>query len=100
MEAARWYRRAAEQGVAFAQFNLGVRYVNGQGVARDPVQAYQWFSVAAQSLLGKEADTAKQARDSVKAQLAPEQLARAEELVRSWRAKRESAGAPVVTPRR
>ena len=77
VEAAKWYRRAAEQGVAFAQFNLGVRYVNGQGVARDPVQAYRWFSVAAQSLLGREADTARQARDSVKAKLNPEQLARA-----------------------
>jgi hypothetical protein len=86
--------------VAFAQFNLGVCYVNGQGVTRDPVQAYQWFSVAAQSLLGKEADTARQARDSVKAQLTPEQLARAEELARSWRAKPETIGAPVATPRR
>jgi hypothetical protein len=99
-EAVKWYRRAAEQGVAFAQFNLGVRYVNGQGVARDPVQAYQWFSVAARSLLGKEADTARQARDSVKAQLSPEQLARGEELVRSWRAKPEATSAPVATPRR
>ena len=67
---------------------------------RDPVQAYRWFSVAAQSLLGKEADTARQARDSVKAQLAPEQLARAEELARSWRAKPEPSDAPVATPRR
>jgi TPR repeat protein len=99
-EAVKWYRRAAEQGVAFAQFNLGVRYVNGQGVARDPVQAYQWFSVAARSLLGKEADTARQARDSVKAQLSPEQLARGEELVRSWRAKTEATSEPVATPRR
>jgi uncharacterized protein len=100
VEAAKWYRRAAEQGVAFAQFNLGVRYVNGQGVARDPVQAYRWFSIAAQSLLGREADTARQARDAVKAQLTPEQLARAEELARTWRAKPEPTGAPVATPRR
>jgi hypothetical protein len=99
-EAVKWYRRAAEQGVAFAQFNLGVRYANGQGVERDPVQAYQWFSAAAQSLLGKEADTARQARDSIKAQLTPEQLARGEEMVRSWRAKPEAPGAPSATPRR
>ena len=96
-EAVRWYRRAAAQGVAFAQFNLGVRYVNGQGVERDPVQAYLWFSVAVQSLLGNEADTARRARDSVKAQLKPEQLARGEEMVRSWRVTPE---APAATPRR
>ena len=99
-EAVKWYRRAAEQGVAFAQFNLGVRYANGQGVARDPVLAYQWFSVAARSLLGKEADTARLARDTIKAQLNPEQLARGEEMARSWRAKPEPVGPPVATPRR
>ncbi|MGH7396516.1 MAG: tetratricopeptide repeat protein, partial [Candidatus Rokuibacteriota bacterium] len=96
-EAVTWYRRAAEQGVAFAQFNLGVRYANGQGVARDPVQAYQWFGVAAQGLLGKEADIARLARDSIKATLSPEQLARGEEMLRSWRPPPEPAGAPTAT---
>jgi hypothetical protein len=96
----RWYRRAAEQGVAFAQFNLGVRYANGQGVARDPVQAYQWFSVAAQGLLGREAETARRARDAIKAELTPEQVAHGEELARSWRPKPEVTGAPAATPRR
>ncbi len=93
-------RSAADRGGATAQYQLGVRYATGEGVARDPAQAYQWFSVAARSLLGKEADTARQARDSVKAQLSPEQLARGEELVRSWRAKPEATSAPVATPRR
>jgi TPR repeat protein len=96
----KWYRRAAEQGVAFAQFNLGVRYANGQGVARDPVQAYRWFGVAAQGLFGREADTARRARDSIKAELTPEQVARGEELVRGWRPKPEATGAPSATPGR
>jgi hypothetical protein len=76
-----------------------VRYANGQGVERDPVQAYRWFTVAAQGLLGKEAETARQARDSVKALLTPEQLARGEALVKSWRPTPEAPGA-VATPRR
>jgi hypothetical protein len=71
-----------------------VRYANGQGVERDPVQAYRWFSVAVQGLLGKEADIARQARDSIKVQLTPEQLARAEELVNGWRAKPEAPATP------
>jgi hypothetical protein len=86
--------------VAFAQFNLGVRYANGQGVERDPVLAYQWFSLAAQGLLGKEAETARQARESIKTTLTPEQTARGEELVKTWRAKPEPAGPATATPRR
>ena len=99
-EAARWYRRAADQGVAFAQFNLGVRYANGQGVERDPVLAYQWFSLAARGLLGQEADAARRARDSIKVTLTAQQLARAEEMVRAWQPRPERAGEATVTPRR
>jgi len=32
VEAARWYLKAAEQGFAVAQFSIGVRYYEGQGV--------------------------------------------------------------------
>ena len=46
-EAARWYRTAAEQGHAAAQFSLGVMYSNGEGVPQDLVQGYAWASVAA-----------------------------------------------------
>ncbi|GBL24036.1 secretory immunoglobulin A-binding protein EsiB [Opitutia bacterium] len=30
-----WYRKAAEQGLAEAQYNLGGCYANGIGVAKD-----------------------------------------------------------------
>jgi len=33
-EAARWYRKAADQGGVAAQFNLGVMYYEGQGCRR------------------------------------------------------------------
>ena len=46
-EAARWYRKAAEQGYALAQFNLAVMYDQGQGVARDQAEAAKWFRKAA-----------------------------------------------------
>ena len=32
-EAARWYRLAADQGHAGAQYNLGLMYANGRGCA-------------------------------------------------------------------
>ena len=42
-----WYRRAAETGLAEAQFNLAHCLVMGQGVARDDVEALSWMLKAA-----------------------------------------------------
>lgn len=41
------YQKAAEQGLAQAQFNLGVCYYNGEGVARDRTAAKRWLQRAA-----------------------------------------------------
>jgi hypothetical protein len=46
-EAMRWYRIAADQGSAAAQFYLGAMYENGWGVKRDFVQAMRWYREAA-----------------------------------------------------
>ena len=48
VEAAKWWRKAADQGVAQAQYNLGIYYANGRGVARDPVEAVKWHRKAAE----------------------------------------------------
>ena len=45
-EAAKWYRKAAEQGQVDAQYNLGWMYEEGSGVKRNYVQAYKWFSLS------------------------------------------------------
>ena len=47
-EAAKWYRKAAEQGLAAAQFSLGFIYANGQGVPQDYAQAAKWYRKAAE----------------------------------------------------
>ena len=39
VEAVKWYRKAAEQGNAGAQFNLGNMLGNGQGTAKNDVEA-------------------------------------------------------------
>jgi TPR repeat protein len=39
----KWYRLAAEQGHAKAQYNLGLMYYNGEGVPEDYVIAYMWW---------------------------------------------------------
>ncbi|MDR2220348.1 MAG: sel1 repeat family protein [Methylobacillus sp.] len=46
-EAAKWYRKAAEQGVAGAQIALGKMYKYGYGVEQDDAQAVAWFRKAA-----------------------------------------------------
>src|SRR5262249_10640697 len=46
-EAIKWYRRAAEQGFARAQNNLGVRYANGDGLDQNLDEAFRWFKLAA-----------------------------------------------------
>ena len=47
-EAVRWYRRAAEQGDALAQSNLGVSYRDGRGVSQGDEAAVSWFRGAAE----------------------------------------------------
>ena len=47
-DAALWYKKAAEQGLAEAQNNLGVMYKDGQGVKQDFKEAARWFRLAAQ----------------------------------------------------
>ena len=46
-EAVEWYRKAADQGFAHAQFNLGIMYSNGQGVKEDHNEAVEWYRKAA-----------------------------------------------------
>ena len=47
-EAARWYRKAAEQGNVAAQYYLGVCYASGQGVPQDYAEAVKWYRKAAE----------------------------------------------------
>ena len=40
-------RQLAEQGNAGAQYNLGVMYANGEGVAENDAEAVKWYRLAA-----------------------------------------------------
>ncbi|MEQ1674023.1 MAG: tetratricopeptide repeat protein, partial [Candidatus Nitrotoga sp.] len=57
--AIKWYRLAAEQGLAAAQFSLGLMYHEGKGVPQNFEEAMKWARLAAeqgnasaQSILG------------------------------------------------
>ena len=46
-KAIEWYKKAAEQGLASAQFNLGNMYYHGQGVDMNYKKAIEWYEKAA-----------------------------------------------------
>jgi len=41
-EAIKWYKKAAEQEVVFAQWTLGRQYFKGEGLARNYKEAVKW----------------------------------------------------------
>ena len=43
--AVKWYRFAAEQGDAFAQFKLGGMYLMGKGVPQDSEAVCKWLKL-------------------------------------------------------
>jgi TPR repeat protein len=47
-EAVKWYRLAADQGLAAAQLNLGFAYGTGRGVPQDYAEAVKWYRLAAE----------------------------------------------------
>ncbi len=46
--ALKWYTKAAEQGYAIAQSNLGEMYRHGDGIPQDNAAAFHWFTKAAE----------------------------------------------------
>ena len=43
--AVKWYTLSAEQGIAIAQYDLGVMYENGNGVLQDYVKTHMWYNI-------------------------------------------------------
>ncbi|MDA9260602.1 hypothetical protein N9P58_01920 [Puniceicoccaceae bacterium] len=77
-------RKAAEQGHAAAQFNLGEMYANGDGITKDAVIAYMWFNLAA----SQDYEDAKENKGMLSEKMTREQIAEAQKLSREWLAKR------------
>ena len=84
VEAVRWYRLAADQEVAGAQFSLGFMYATGQGVPQDDVQAHMWFNLAASRRTGEDRETSVSVRDLIAEELTPDDLSEAQRLARDW----------------
>ena len=78
-EAAKWYRKAADQGYAPGQGELGRVYYLGWGVPQDYVQAYLWLS------LSHGWKGAGQYLDSAVAKMSPAPIAQAKALAAAWK---------------
>ena len=78
-EAVKWYRKAAEQGNASAQFNLGVMHADGEGVLKDFVLAHMWSNIAGANGNAN----ARELRDSLERDMTRAEVSRATELARA-----------------
>jgi TPR repeat protein len=81
-EAVKWFRLAAEQDYADAQFFLGGMYGLGRGVPVDNVEAYMWVSLAA----ARGVDTMDTAAEIAK-RMSREQIAEAQRRAAEWSPK-------------
>ena len=79
--AVRWYRMAAEQGHADAQWNLGLMYARGDGVPVDAVSAYAWINIAAAQGTGM---NIKEVKESLTTDMTRAQIVEAQELSREY----------------
>jgi TPR repeat protein len=86
-EAAKWFQRAAEQGDAKAQSNLGAMYVDGQGVEKDQAKAYQWLTLASE----KGELTATKTLYGLEPSMAPDQVAKGKRLAAEWKVQASKA---------
>ncbi|MCE2540815.1 MAG: sel1 repeat family protein [Acidobacteria bacterium] len=77
----------AEQGDAQALFELGNRYADGDGVARDNVLAYMWFGLAAERLTTEEGYEARRMQLRLDPDMFRHQITESERLARIWKAR-------------
>lgn len=81
-------RRAAEQGVAEAQFNLGLMYAKGQGVSQDYVAARMFLNLAG----AKGNEDARKTRDLIATKMTAAQISEAQRRAQEWQTKPRSDG--------
>ena len=80
-----WFLRAAMLADAEAIYKLGVLNALGQGVPKDNLEAYKWFYLAAAfTYPGADRDKIICARDAIREDLTPAQVAEAARTAEEW----------------
>ena len=84
-EAAKWFRKAADQDFALAQSNLATCYETGQGVDKDFVEAYAWYNLASTTI-----EEAANNREALEKAMSPKEIAAAQKRATKLRAQIEA----------
>ncbi len=82
-EAVNWYRKAALQGDVMAQYNLGVMYDDGRGVAKNYVIAYAPINTAAVNMIN---DEVHKSRSMLSKKMTPAQIKAGQALIQQMQA--------------
>jgi uncharacterized protein len=72
--AMKYFQIGAYYADKFSQMSIGLMYVNGEGVPKDPLTGYAWLDISAE----REYPDFVATRDRVKASLTPDELQRAQ----------------------
>jgi len=88
IKAREWFEKAAAQGHAGAQNNLGALYEFGHGVKQDSVRAYMWYNVEASlSTNDPQKDVAAENRDEIAGGITSAQISEAKRLTSQCRTR-------------
>ena len=74
----KWFRLAAEQGIAKAQSNLGTMYELSKGVLQDNAVAHMWYNIGAAN--GNELGGTN--RDKIAKKMTPAAIEKAQAMAR------------------
>lgn len=85
VEAAKWYRKAADQNRPAAQKALAYCYADGTGVTKDEVEAYKWWLLSGSGESGRVTAKKKERMATLERSLSPEQLTEAKRRADEWR---------------
>lgn len=87
-----WYRKGAEAGDAYAQYQLAKAYCEGEGVdAARPGQCYAWLKIAEENSADTLKLTIQNALEVVEASLTPEEAKQGNDLLTEYKTKNAKA---------
>ena len=85
-----WFERAVMLFDANGYYHLGEMYARGQGVPKDNLEAYKWFYLSAGfAYPGEDRDKIIRARDAIREDLMPAQVAKATRRAEEWLSTRK-----------
>jgi uncharacterized protein len=90
-KAERFYREAANKGVAEAQLGLAKLYIEGCGVSQNHTIAYMWCSLAGNEVL----EESEQLKAICMNNMSSAQVSRAGEMAREWLSKKQKVFADI-----